>query len=115
MKCFTHPRQYPRCIKALELIAGVLCLTLSCHRGSVVVRHAESSCHRALDTQHLPEGVFVSVLDLEIVPVLPEGLVLARVAQVGRVHIDGTGTVDLSELALQLGIPTETRRSMSGV
>ena len=87
---------------------------LTWNRSSVVVRHAESSGHRALDTEHLPEGVFVSVLDLEVVPVLPEGLVLARVAQVGRVHVDGTGTVDLPELALQLSIPEETRRLMSG-
>lgn len=75
--------------------------------GGVEVRLGEGGVHRAHDAAHLPEGVLVAVVHLELVPGRPEVLVRGGVCQAGGVHQDGSRPVHLPHSRLQLGVPTE--------
>ena len=59
----------------------------------------------SLDPQHLPEGVLVAVLDLKLLPGLPEVAGNPGVAHLGAVGIDRPGPVDLAQLGLHVREP----------
>lgn len=63
----------------------------------------ELRLHAPLDAQHLLESVLVAVLDLELLPLLPERRVDARVAELAGVAVDRARAVDLAQPALHLG------------
>jgi hypothetical protein len=58
------------------------------------------SLDTSLDAKHLLEGVFVAVLHLEGLPLLPEGGVCARIAELRSVTIDSASTVNLAKPTL---------------
>ena len=73
--------------------------------------------HTSLDPEHLPDGVLVAMLDLKLLPLLPEFGGLPRVAHLGAVGVDGSGAVDLAQHTLQVRKPQahipEVRRESS--
>ena len=61
------------------------------------------SLHAALDAQHLLVRVFVSVLNLEALPLLPELGACSRVAELAGMAVDCSGSVDFSQSPFHLG------------
>ena len=64
-----------------------------------VLRH-----HAALEKQHLAEGIFVTMVNLEVIEMHPELRVHSWVAELGRVSHHSSGSIDLAQPLLQVGI-----------
>jgi hypothetical protein len=60
------------------------------------------SLHTSLDAKHLLERVFVSVLHFECLPLLPEGGVGPRIAELGRMTVNRTRPINLTKSAFHL-------------
>lgn len=58
--------------------------------------------YASFDTKHFLEGVFVSVLDFERLPFLPETGIGSRVAELGCVSVNGTSPIDFAQPSLHL-------------
>jgi len=63
----------------------------------------ELSGYTALDSEHLPEGGLVSVVDFKLVPGVPELRVNPWIGQLGGEGVNRPGAVNLAELFLEFG------------
>lgn len=68
---------------------------------SVEMQLGVGSCHATLDAQHLTEGVLVTELHLEVVPLHPESAVDARIRKRRRVHVNRARSVHLTDLEIE--------------
>ena len=75
-----------------------------CYCTNVEVHLAEAGTHRSLYSQHLSEGVFISMPDFELIPFFPEPALLLRISKLTCVDIETTRTIDFSELSLKTSI-----------
>jgi len=71
--------------------------------GKEVYLSVVSVLHGSLDSQHLTERVLVTMLDLEILPCLPEVSGDSGIAHLSAVTVDCAGAIDLTELRFQIG------------
>lgn len=62
---------------------------------------AAASGHCTLDAKHLPECIFITVLDLKVVPFFPELWMRVWISIVGGVDINSPGTVDFSKISFK--------------
>mmetsp|Transcript_6750 Transcript_6750/g.17648 ORF Transcript_6750/g.17648 Transcript_6750/m.17648 type:complete len:259 (+) Transcript_6750:215-991(+) len=72
------------------------------HRGGT--DGGELRLDRALDAQHLAEGVLAAVFDLEVVPLAPHLRLAHRVIHLRRVRVERARAVHLAELGLELRV-----------
>ena len=68
------------------------------------VNHSVTKRDSSLHSQEVIISVTIAELDLELLPDVPEGLlVLTRVAELAQVGVDSACPLDLVQLALELG------------